>query len=172
MRNRSSAVKASTNTNLEQTTSKTCDASLIDDDEFGTDFKDLKPTNFYNLQNNFNKSENIIITINVEYTSTSNATPNNQLVYNVLNQQQQHASANVTPNTNPVAVTASTTTTTAAAAASTTTANVSNAQPSSLSTSVTSNSTAILNGTRLDFNLFIIYLAIIQSIIKNVRKRC
>jgi hypothetical protein len=43
--------------------------SLLDDNEFGNDFKNLKQTKFSNIHDNLSRSENLIITMNVEYCS-------------------------------------------------------------------------------------------------------
>jgi len=56
--------------------------SLTDDLEFGDDFTNLKLTNFYNLQHNLSRSENLVITLNAEYTSNAQT-----ITANLLSQQ-------------------------------------------------------------------------------------
>lgn len=58
---------------------------MNDDVEFGSNFHNLKPTSFYNLQHNLSKSENLVITMNAEYSSTNS----NTLITNILNNQPQ-----------------------------------------------------------------------------------
>lgn len=60
--------------------------STNEDHEFGDDFKDLKSTSFFDLQNNLSKSENLITTFNVEYGTNSTMS---QTIPNIMSQQQQ-----------------------------------------------------------------------------------
>ena len=43
--------------------------SLLDDNEFGNDFQNLKQTKFSSLHDHLSRSENLIVTMNVEYCS-------------------------------------------------------------------------------------------------------
>ena len=43
---------------------------FLDDYDFGKDFSNLKQTKFSNLQNSLSRSENLVITMNVEYSTT------------------------------------------------------------------------------------------------------
>ena len=58
--------------------------TLMDDNEFGSDFKNLRATSFFNLQHNLNKSDNLVITLNAEYVSNTG-----------LLQQQQQVQQNI-----------------------------------------------------------------------------
>jgi hypothetical protein len=57
-------------TNSENNQSSNGEAVILDDKEFGNDFKNLKITNFSNLHTNLSRFESLIITMNVEYCSS------------------------------------------------------------------------------------------------------
>ncbi len=62
-----------------------------DDMEFGDNFHNLKPTNFFNLQQNLSRSENLVIIMNAEYAVSSLTAA--QQIAGQQQQPQQQASA-------------------------------------------------------------------------------